>query len=263
MVAEEMAKSIVVSVAQGVAKKIIDKIVEEHAEELSLSKDVVATIIYFTIFRPKASEEDVKEFISNTVSRIGEVKSFEEGPLRNAVYIGKSRFWLLSSITRISDIIFYEALFGELIDAIEGKEKYQETELDEELMRELGIKEDALKEINDVTLTICPDPERVRAEDVHLLVRTLFDEASNLLLSQRIALKIKIFGYRKKRALDAIEERLRRLGVAVFRSEEKPVLTAVPTPSRMLEKELYEAIYGKGRQLLSFAKAFLFSLSCV
>jgi hypothetical protein len=252
MVAEEVIAGLAGGVVRGVTKKIVSEMIEDFVEKLSRDKGIIATVIYFTIFKPKIFEDDIERFITSTINKIGGIKSFEEEPFRDAIHIGKSRFWLWSSITKIRDVIFYETLFSELINAIEGEEKYQETELDKELVKELGVKEDALEEINDVTLVICPDPERVRVEDVHLLIKTLFDEAVIFLASQRIALKIKIFGYKKERALNAIEGRLRRLGVLIYRgekSEEKPVLTVVPTPSQALEKGLYEAIYSKGRWL--------------
>jgi hypothetical protein len=240
----EVAAGMALGLLKGAAKEAVKECVEVLAERLSYSKGIITSVIYFTVFEPKASEGDVREFVEKAINRVGTIENTGEGPLRMAALVGKSRFWLQSLITRLNDILFYEAMYNEFIDAIEGAAKYLEVKPEEGPAKELGIEEsEVLEKIVDVTLIIYPEG-KVRAEDVYTLIKTFYDKASELLISGRATLKIRIFGYEKDEELNIIEGRLKRLKVSTYRSREKPILTAILMPSQMLDREVYKAIYG-------------------
>jgi len=245
-----------------IMSKILERI-DTVLETLSQRQKALVSLIYITIFRPRASESELRAFIekvAGSVGRVDESASELQVPEEEQGYgipliVGKSRFRLQLFITRLSDILFYEAMYRRLLDAIEGEAEGGTTELGveivKELAEELGVEADGedkevLEEVADVTVAVRTEG-RVRTEDVYSLVSTVVDESNLLLRPRGIVAKIRVIGYGNEKKLDEIEKKLRERGVSVYRSREKPVLTAVLTHlTQILDKEVYSIIYGSG-----------------
>jgi hypothetical protein len=234
------------------------ELLESLLESQSKSQGVITSLIYVTIFEPRVAEKDIVEFIEKIINGVGKIDkstleaSATEGQgLGIPTIVGKSHFKLYYYATRLSDILFYEALYRKLLDAIEGSEtENHEEEPDEELVEEIGLEKgkessEALEKVTDITIVIQP-MSNVRAEDVYTLIRTIVDEM-NFLHASGVTVKIRVIGYENEKRLNEIEKKLRERNVMVYRNTEKPVLTIVLSRnSQILDKDIYSIIFSEG-----------------
>ena len=234
------------------------ELLESLLESQSKSRGVITSLIYVTIFESRVTEKDIAEFIEKIINGVGKTDkstleaSVTEGQgLGIPIIVGKSRFKLYYYATRLSDILFYEALYRKLLDAVEGSEtENYEEELDEGLVEEIGLEKgkessEVLEKVTDITIVIQPMGS-VRAEDVYTLIRTIVDEM-NFLHASGATVKIRVIGYENEKRLNEIEKKLRERNVMVYRNTEKPVLTIVLSRnSQILDKDIYSIIFSEG-----------------
>lgn len=215
---------------------------EEKIEELAKSKGITLSVIYFTVFKPKIiNEHEFIEIVNEIISKIGKIKEdMLDESSRKIVIVGKSQFLLQAFVTKLSDILLYENMYSEFIDAVLGVTEYTKSLTDEELTEELEIEGERLEEIIDATLIIHP-LENAKSDDVYILIKTVYDEISQNLSSERIIEKIRVFS-KDGKALNAKGKKLSTYGVSVYRGEGK--LTAILyLPSQILNKEIYKVVY--------------------
>jgi len=231
---------------------------ESLLESQSKSRGVITSLIYVTIFEPRVTEKDIAEFIEKIINGVGKIdKSTLEASVTEGqdfsmpIIVGKSHFKLYHYATRLNDILFYEALYRKLLDAIEGGEtEDHEEEPDEGLVEEIGLEKgkesvEVLEKVTDITIVIQP-MSNVRTEDVYTLIRTIVDE-TNFLHASGVTVKIRVIGYENEKRLNEIEKKLRERNVMVYRNTEKPVLTIVLSRnSQILDKDIYSIIFSEG-----------------
>lgn len=239
----DIAVSIGLRVVEGAAEKIFEKLIEKLVEDLSRS-GATASVLYFTLLEPKVTAGAVESF-AKRVYGTGVLVDVKEVPVGRLLRVGKSHFALTFYVTRLGDILFYDALYSELVDALESGEGSPEVPLDDELAEELGVDRELIDRVSDVTVTVLPW-DKPRAEDVHQLISSIYSIAVQELFTDRAVLKIRIFG--KGEETVKLKSRLERLGVRVYRSERSEgtvVLTVVLlTPPQILDPRVYRTIYG-------------------
>jgi hypothetical protein len=140
------------------------------------------------------------KIIDELISRVGKIEEGVGGLLRKTAIIGKSRFQLEVQVTRLGDVLSYETLYDEFVNAMQGEAGYIAPIADEELIEELGIEKASLENVVDATLIIYP--EKAKFDDVYTLIKVLFDGVTQSLASERAVVKIRIFT-RDNRVLNA------------------------------------------------------------
>jgi len=241
-------QKVMLSLGEEVLKDMILELLEKYIEERVRATKSIESILYFTVFNPKGLSSSINEFLedlSRSVDRKIEVK---EGPWNTRLLVGKSQFIVETHVTRLRDILFYDAIYQELLSALESEEEELRVDEDEDLPRELGLNNpQILEKISDITIIIYPYG-RPRAEDVYRFVQIVYDRVARVLGVDRAVVKVKAYGLSKSRELSSIEKKLRELKIRVYRSsgdgDVENLTVILTTPIEILSDKVYKAIYG-------------------
>jgi hypothetical protein len=246
----DVGTSLGLEVFKDLIKEGLRKVIEEQIEKRVLERKTMESTIYFTMFNPRVSLIDVNEFLENIANCAGQkvpVKGFS----RNIyLQVDKSMFVIDAYTTKLGDILFYDAMYQKLLDALEGGEAPYEVNAIEnkDLAHEFGIDDSRyLEKISDITVIILPIG-RPRADDVYKLIQVIYDKGGQDLGTDRAVAKITIYAPPKSGELNGIEKKLRDLRVRLYRLSDKIEKLAVvlTTPSQILNGKVYRAIYGGG-----------------
>ena len=234
---KEIGKEISKEVGRGLVKEV-----PRLLKELGRSKGFRSEV-YFTFFKPRiAREDEFIEIIRELVSNIGEIEEPTGVSLARkiVVNIGKSKFQLEILVTKLNDVLFYEKLYNELIDVMQGGTEYTATMADDELIDELGIERASLEDIVDATLVIYPE-EKVRPDDLYTLIKTLYDRVPRDLGTERAVVKIRISA-KDNKALNSIYKKLSSLNISMYRGENN-LTVVLHSPPQILDEEVYKVIF--------------------
>jgi hypothetical protein len=246
----EVGASLGLEVLKDLTKEGIRKVIEEQIEKHVLERKTMESVIYFTMFNPRVSSIDVNEFLENIANSAGQKVPVEVFSQNIYLQVGKSKFVIDAYTTKLGDILFYDAMYQKLLDALEGGEAQYEVNAIEnkELAHEFGIDDSRyLEKISDITVIILPFG-RPRAEDVYKLIQVIYDKGGQDLGTDRAIAKITIYAPPGSRELNDIEKKLRDLRVRVYRLSNKieKLVVVLSTPSQILNGKVYKAIYGGG-----------------
>jgi hypothetical protein len=120
-------------------------------------------------------------------------------------------------------------------------------QLDEELPKDLGVSE-SMERLLDITYIIIPQG-KVRADDVYDLMKKLSDSASSKFESSKYVVKMRIFDYINK--LEKLRNKLTKLEINdtyLLKDEngyEGELVANLLTPSQVLDKGVYKAVFGR------------------
>ena len=232
-------------------KEGLREMIEKYVEEQVRKTRTVGSIIYFTVFNPRVSTVSINEFLEDLAKSVGQKVPMKEPSGSLHLLIGKSQFIIYAYATKLSDILFYDAMYRELVDALEGgEEQYEGSAVEnKDLAYEFGLEDSrVLEKISDITVVIFP-LGKPRAEDVHKLTQAIYDRGVQALGSDRAVVKISIYAPSRSKGLNDVEEKLRDLHVRVYRSSNNDVeklVVVLNVPSQILSDKVYRAIYGGG-----------------
>jgi len=239
-----VTKDIGIEIGTEVLKK---SLIDYLTETLSKYKGTRQSIIYFTIYRPITTREnELIEILRELMSEVGKVEGHieETYPHTMIINIGKSRFHLIITVTKLGDILFYDELTNIFIDEVQGVIESPTLTTDDELLEALGIEKADLEDVVDATLVIQPE-EKARSDDVYALISFLYDVAVQNLSSERVVVKIVIYT-KDAKATNNIFNILKKLSssdISLYKSENK-LTVVLSKPTQILNKQIYKDIYG-------------------
>jgi hypothetical protein len=246
----EVGASLGLEVLKDLTKEGFRRVFEEQIEKRVLERKTMESVIYFTMFNPRVSSIDVNELLENIANSAGQRIPVEVFSRNIYLQVGKSKFVIDAYTTKLGDILFYDAMYQKLLDALEGGEAPYEVDVieDKDLAREFGIDDSRyLEKISDITVIILPIG-RPRAEDVYKLIQVIYDKGGQDLGTDRAVAKITIYAPPRSGELNDIEKKLRDLRVRLYRlsDEIEKLVVVLTTPSQILNDKVYRAIYGGG-----------------
>jgi hypothetical protein len=184
--------------------------IEEAVARLKREGKRVAAI-YFTVLKPRgdATEEDAISILKALRTR-------------------DTEFSIWVTFTRHSDTAYLDAMVNSMLSG-----GYPE-----------GLSAGG-GGLLDVTYAIIPQGN-VKAGDVYDLVRGLSDSAVLRLGGSRFVVKVRVLGNTGE--LRVLRNRLTRLGVydTYLLEDEGELVVNLPTPSQVLDREVYDVIFGLG-----------------
>jgi hypothetical protein len=224
--------------------------IEKLVEKQVLERKTIGSIIYFTMFNPRISTINLDEFLEGLVKSVGQKLPTREPFQRvHLLLIGRTQFIIDAYVTKLSDILFYDRMHRELVDALEGGEERYEIDMSEseDLARELGLEDpQILEKISDITIIMSPRG-KPRAEDVHELIRVIYDKGAQDFSVDRAVVKITIYAPSGSKDLDDIDKKLRGLRIRTYRlpfNDIEKLIVVLNTPSQILGDKVYRAVYG-------------------
>jgi hypothetical protein len=242
----ELGTSLGLEILKDLISEFLRIKIEEYVEKQVRETRSIGSLIYFTIFNPRVSAIDINEFLENLVMSVGQ-KVPKESPWHIHLLVGRSQLIINAYITKLSDILFYEAMYRELVDALEGDEQYEDNAVENrDLAHEFGLEDSrVLEKISDITIVIFP-LGKPRIEDIRKLIQAIYDKGAQDLGTDRAVVKIAIYAPLRSKDLNDIEKKLRNLRVRVYRSSNnvEKLIAILSTPGQILSDEVYRAIYG-------------------
>jgi len=239
----------------GAVKGIIRDAIEEIIDRLKRGrKGERKAVIYFTIFKPgeDITEKDAGDIL-NTLGIPGR-KDIEGMKADTVIKIGDTEFLIWITYTKLSDVFYFDTILDNIMHFSSGDYDKIQLQLDDELPKDLGISE-SMERLLDITYIIVPHG-KVRVDDVYDLMKKLSDRASLKFDSSKYVVKIRIFDCTIE--LEKLQNKLTELGIYnahILKDETKcekdengyegELVVNLLTPSQILNKKVYETIFGK------------------
>jgi len=246
-ITSEAITGAVEGIFRGAIEKIINRLKRERKGERK-------AVIYFTIFKPREdiTEKDAGDIL-NTLGIPG--RNDIEGIKADAVIkIGNTEFLIWITYTKLSDVFYFDTMLSNIEYFLIADYDKIQLQLDEELPKDLGISE-SMERLLDITYIIIPQ-DKVRADDVYELMKKLSDYASSKFDSSKYVVKIRIFDCTNE--LEKLRNKLTELEIYnthLLKDKTKcekdeneyegELVANLLTPSQILNKKVYEAIFGR------------------
>ena len=242
-------------ILEGVTERLTKNAFEEFINKLKRErKGERKAVIYFTIFKPgeDITEKDAGDIL-NTLGISGR-KDIEGMKADAVIKIGDTEFLIWITYTKLSDVFYFDTILDNIMHFSSGDYDKIQLQLDDELPKDLGISE-SMERLLDITYIIVPHG-KVRVDDVYDLMKKLSDRASLKFDSSKYVVKIRIFDCTIE--LEKLQNKLTELGIYnahILKDETKcekdengyegELVVNLLTPSQILNKKVYETIFGK------------------